>query len=283
MIYLKRIPKLVKWILLVLSVFLVVMTLYRILFYIQFNPSSQVFSGSAFLMGLRFDIKFICILGVSMLLLCSLPFVNPLRNKNVKFFWIFLLFLVFMGMLFFYSVDFYYYDYLQQRLNASILNYFNDAGISINMALESYPVFKILTALVMASCIAAYFFKKSVDKYQYTSPIPKRKFSVLYIIIFLVFAMGVFGKFGQFNLRWSDAFTLSNNFKANLSLNPFQSFFSSLHYKNTRPNIGKVRSNYALMADYLGVEKKDSTTLNFNRYINASDSSSTKPNVVVVI
>ena len=186
-------------------------------------------------------------------------------------------------MLFFYSVDFYYYDYLQQRLNASILNYFNDAGISINMALESYPVFKILTALVMASCIAAYFFKKSVDKYQYTSPIPKRKFSVLYIIIFLVFAMGVFGKFGQFNLRWSDAFTLSNNFKANLSLNPFQSFFSSLHYKNTRPNIGKVRSNYALMADYLGVKDKDSAHLNYERNYSFTSNVGNPPNVVLVI
>lgn len=283
MIYLKRIPTLLLWILSVLSGFLVVMTLYRVLFYVKFIPSGQIFSGSAFLMGLRFDLKFVCIMGVSMLGLCSLPYVNPLRNKNIQIVWIFLLSLVFMGTLFFYSVDYFYYDYLQQRLNASILNYFNDAGISVNMALESYPVFKILTALVMASCVAGYLFKKSIDKYQFEVPIPKRKFSVWYVIVFLFFAMGVFGKFGQFNLRWSDAFTLSNNFRANLSLNPFQSFFSSLTYKNTRPNIVKVRSNYALMADYLGVKDKDSAQLSYERKYSFEPAEGNPPNVVLVI
>ena len=283
MIYLKRIPRLVLWILSVMMIFLVVMTLFRVLFYFKFLPTGQVFSGSAFLMGLRFDLKFICILGVSILAICSLPFINPLRNKKIQIIWVFLLSIVFLFTLFFYAVDYFYFDYLQQRLNASILNYLNDAGISINMTLESYPVFKIFFALIVASLLSSYYFRKGISRYELTAPIPKRKFSFWYITIFLFFALGVFGKFSQFNLRWSDAFTLSNNFKANLSLNPFQSFFSSLHYKNTKPNINKVRSSYSLMADYLGVKEKDSAHLFYERNYSFPSSESNSPNVVLVI
>src|SRR5665647_2852012 len=200
MMFLKRIPRLVRWILSVLLSFVVVMTIFRFLFYFRYNPFGKPFSGSAFFMGLRFDIKFLCILGVSMLLLCSLPFFNPLRNKTAQKIWMVLLPLVFMLMVFFYSVDYFYYDYLQQRLNASVLNYFNDAGISFNMAMESYPVFKVLLGLVIISIIAGYVFNKILVKYQQNETLPKRKFSVWYIIIFLLFGMGVFGKIGQFNL-----------------------------------------------------------------------------------
>ena len=106
----------------------------------------------------------------------------------------------------------------------------------------------------------------------------------LFFILLLYSAIGnVIYSGGQYPLRWSDAFDFTDDFKANTSLNPFQSFFSSLNFKDSKFDLAKVKSSYSLMADYLGVEKKDSTTLNFNRYINASDSSSTKPNVVVVI
>ena len=180
MINLKRIPRLVLWILSVMIIFLVVMTLFRVLFYFKFLPTGQVFSGSAFLMGLRFDLKFICILGVSILAICSLPFINPLRNKNIQIIWVFFLSIVFLFTLFFYAVDYFYFDYLQQRLNASILNYLNDAGISINMTLESYPVFKIFFALIIASLLSSYYFRKGINRYELTAPIPKRKFSFWY-------------------------------------------------------------------------------------------------------
>jgi phosphoglycerol transferase MdoB-like AlkP superfamily enzyme len=283
MMFLKRIPGLVRWILSVLLSFLVVMTIFRFLFYFRYNPAGKPFSGSAFFMGLRFDIKFVCILGVSMLLICSIPFLNPLRNKVAQKIWTILLPLVFMLCVFFYSVDYYYYDYLQQRLNASILNYMNDAGISFNMAFESYPVFKVLLGLVIISVLAGYFFKRILFKYQHQKPLYNKKVWVWYIITFLVLGIGVFGKLGQFNLRWSDAFTLSDNFKANLSLNPFQSFFSTLNFKDTRPDVKNVRAGYSLMADYLGVKNPDSVHLNYERDYTFDNSIASHPNVVVVI
>ena len=283
MIFFKRIPRLVRWILSVQFLFLVVMTVLRFLFYFRYNPSGKAFSGSAFLMGLRFDIKFVCILGVTMLVCCSIPFLNPLRNNVAKKIWTILLPVVFMLTLFFYAVDYYYYDYLQQRLNASVLNYINDAGISFTMAMESYPVFKVLALLILIVIAAGYYFKKLLVTYRREELLPKRKVIFRSILVFLIFGMGVFGKFGQFNLRWSDAFALSDTFKANLSLNPFQSFFSTLNFKDTRPEVKKVRADYALMAAYLGVQQRDSIHLNFERNYSVANNNSNQPNVVVVI
>ena len=283
MIFFKRMPVLLRWILSVQFMFLIVMTVFRYIFYLRYNPAGKPFSGSALLMGGRFDIKFVCILGVVMLLLCSLPFLNPLRNKTAKKLWLVLLSLIFILTVFFYAVDYFYFDYLQQRLNASILNYLNDATISLNMAMESYPVFKWLLGIIIISLMAVYIFNRLLVKYQQQEMISKRKFSICYLFIFLLFAIGVFGKIGQFNLRWSDAFSLSDNFKANLSLNPFQSFFSTLNFKDTRPDIKKVREGYSLIAGYLQVQQPDSVHLNYERNYSFTNTTGNQPNVVIVI
>ena len=281
--FLQRIPRLLRWIISVLVSFLFVMTLYRLLFFLKYNPAGKPLSGSAFLMGLRFDIKFTCILGVAIMAICALPFLNPIKSKRAKTFWGVLLTIVFMLVILFYAVDYFYYDYLQQRLNASVLNYFNDAGISYKMATESYPVFKVLLGLIILSVLAGYYFNRMIAKYQRQLPYSNTKFSVWYVVVFLFFALGVFGKIGQFNLRWSDAFTLSDNFKANLALNPFQSFFSTLNYKDTRPDVKIVKENYALMANYLGVQKQDSIHLNYEREYTGNTANPNPPNVIIVI
>src|SRR5574343_582890 len=106
----------------------------------------------------------------------------------------------------------------------------------------------------------------------------------VHVTAFLVMALGVFGKFSQFNLRWSDAFTLSNNFKANVALNPFQSFFSSLRFRDTQPKESDARRHYSQMMDYLAIPKPDSMSLNYTRNFQPdSTASKNTPNVVLVI
>ena len=283
MLFLKRIPKLLRWIVSVQFVFLLVMTVYRYIFYLNYHPAGKPFSGSAFLMGLRFDIKFTSIVSVVMLLLTTVLFINPFKRNWAKKIWNILLPLLFIIVLLFYVTDYYYYDYLQQRLNASVLNYFQDAAISMNMVWESYPVIKMTFVLLFFLLAGIFIFKKLLQFYETEHTVNFRKGTGWYILFFLLFALGVFGKMGQFNLRWSDAFTLQDNFKANLSLNPFQSFFSTLNYRNTKPDIQKTRANYALMSNYFGIAKPDSTALDFQRNIPAGAAFSTKPNVVLVI
>lgn len=283
MLFLQKIPRLIRWLFSVLLIFLLVMTLLRLVFYLRYNPLGKPFSGSAMLMGLRFDIKFASILILCILALCSFPIINPFKNIKAKKIWNSLLSIIFFITLLFYAVDYYHYDYLQQRLNASFLNYFNDASITINMGLQSYPVFSVLLLILLLTFIISILLKNILFYYQTQFVINKTRGVGYYVLFFLLLALGVFGKLGQFNLRWSDAFTLTDNFKANLALNPFQSFFSSLKFRDTKPDINKTRQYYPLMSTYFNVQHKDSVLLNYERDYSGEKIIINQPNVVLVI
>ncbi len=284
MVFYRRIPRLPRWILSVVLVFLTPMTLMRLLFFFRFDPPGKAFSGSSMIMGLRFDLKFTCILAVTIMALCLIPFLNPFKNYNAKKFWNVLLSFIFFATLLFYIADYYHYDWLRQRLNASIFSYFQaeDASISFSAGLESYPLFNIFCLLVLGTITGYLILSRVLKKYQTQLVLDKRHGMGWHVVFFLLFALGVFGKMGQFNLRWSDAFTLSDNFKANMALNPFQSFFSTLRFRDTKPDVKTVRNFYPVIADYLNVQRKDSIHLNYERDYSYKQSS-TPPNVVLVI
>ena len=283
MLFLQRIPKLLRWIFSVVLILLLVMSISRFVIFWSFNPPGKAFSGSAFIMGFRYDARVVCIIGLAMMLLCAIPFLNPFKNYTAKKFWNILLPLIFIIMVFVMAIDYYHFDYLHQRLNATVLNYLQDAGISFNMMWQSYPLLKISIAVLLFLVLARFGFGKLLAHYQQQDSFYKRKGRLLYVISFFIFGGFIFGKIGQFPLRWSDAYTLSDDFKANLALNPFQSFISTLSFRNSSYDIKKVRQDYPLMTDYLGVKNADSSSLNFTRTSSLTDNSNNKPNIVLVI
>lgn len=283
MLFLQRIPKLLRWIFSVLLILLIVMTISRLIIFWKFNPPGKAISGSAFIMGARFDARVICIVGLLMMLLCTIPFFNPFKNFNAKKFWNIFLPLLFIIMVLVLAIDFYHFDYLHQRLNATVLNYLQDAGISFNMMWQTYPLLKIGIAIILLLVLARFGFGRLLAHYQQQDSFYKRRGVLTYILAFLIFGIFIFGKIGQFPLRWSDAYTLSDDFKANLALNPFQSFLSTLSFRNSSYDIKKVREYYPLMSNYLGVNAPDSSSLNFQRLYPAADTGTNKPNIVLVI
>jgi phosphoglycerol transferase MdoB-like AlkP superfamily enzyme len=234
-------------------------------------------------MGLRFDARVVCIIGLAILLLCAIPFLNPFKNFKARRLWNIIIPLVFIIMVLVLAIDFYHFDYLHQRLNATVLNYVEDAGISFSMMWQSYPLIKIAIAIIILIILARLGLGALLARYQQQDSFYKRKGVLMYILAFLVFGIFIFGKIGQYPLRWSDAYTLSDDFKANLALNPFQSFLSTLNFRNSSFDIKKVRENYPLMSGYLGVNTPDSSSLNFQRIYPAADSTGNKPNIVLVI
>lgn len=283
MLFFQRVPKLLRWIFSVVLILLAVMTLSRFIIYWSFNPIGKAFSGSAFIMGLRFDARVISIIGLFILFLCAFPFLNPFKNNKAKKFWNFVVPFIFILMVFVLAIDYYHFDYLHQRLNATVLNYLQDAGISFNMMWQTYPLLKISFALVLLIFLASLGFSILLNNYQNQYTFNKRRGWVWYVLSFLLFGILIFGKIGQFPLRWSDAYTLSDDFKANLALNPFQSFISTLSFRNASYDIKKVREGYPLMSQYLGVQNPNNERLNFTRSYNFGDSVSNKPNIVMVI
>lgn len=220
-----------------------------------------------------------------MLIAGSIRVLSPFVSEKNKKTWFWVLGIIGFLFTFFYIVDFAHYAYLSQRLNASVLNYLQDAGISMNMVWQSYPVIKLLLLLAAATILIiwsiGFLYKKAAIK---PNILNRRNKTIGFIIAFLVFAVGIFGRIGQYPLRWSAAFSLGNESEANLSLNPFQSFFSTLKFRSSTFDLARTKEYYPLMVEQLGIQNPDSLSLNYVRSYPAKDTfSGVKPNIVVVI
>lgn len=283
MVFLQRVPRLLRWIFSVVLLLLPAMTMARLVVYWNFNPPGKAFSGSAFILGLRFDARVTAIIGLIMLLLCAIPILNPFKNNHARRFWNIFLPILFLLLAFVYAADFYHFDYLHQRLNATVLNYLQDAGISFGVMWQSYPLLKIFIGLIVLFILATFLFGWLLGRYLQQDTFYKRKGIAAYIISFLLFGTLIFGKLGQFPLRWSDAYTLSDDFKANLALNPLQSFISTLNFRSAAYDIKKVKKVYPLMASYLGISNADTNQLQYTRSYTNHNPLAEKPNIVLVI
>jgi len=208
---------------------------------------------------------------------------NPFENATARKIWKIYFLVAAIVIVFLYAVDLQHFDYLHQRLNASVLNYTEDAKISFGMVWQTYPVIKMFLAIVIIVFIIGrlinIFFKKIRS-----SAASKVKYQPAFsIVLFFLLAIAIFGRVGQFPLRWSDAFAFGDEFKASVSLNPLQSFFSTLQFRHSGYDEKKVHEYYSLMAADLGVQKPDSSKLNYERTYTFNDSIVPKPNVVLVI
>lgn len=280
-----KIPEKIRWVIAVMIILLLYMTLYRFYFFFHYHDATRPFSGSAFILGLRYDARVISVLGLFLVLFSSIPKFNPIQNSFAIRWWTMILSLLFLISVIFYATDFYHYDYLKQRLNASVLNFLADANISGGMVWQTYPVVRI--SLLIFLLVGLFYLiniklLRSIHVQSKDSKINRNSF-IHYLVFVLLLSGFTFGKLDQYPLRWSDAFLFSDNFKANTALNPFQSFFSSLLFKDSKYDLKKVRESYPLMASYLTVLDTNISSLNFSRKIEFNDSLHSKPNIVVVI
>ena len=279
-----KIPKLIRWIFWTGIIFLFLMSLLRLVFYFSFSHSGEASGslGRTLLLGFRFDLKMVCVLLEAMLIIGFLNRMDPFHSSIGRKAEFILLGIASLFFTFFYIVDFAHYSYLTQRLSASVLNYLQDAGISLDMVWQTYPVIRLLLALLVGSLFLYWLVKRSFSliarRAEYESG--KRKW-IWIVSCFLLLGLGVFGNLGQFPLRWSDAFSLGSDYRANLALNPFQSFFSSLKFRKSGFNLGKVKEAYPLLKPYYHLTG-DSVNLNYDRSIQSA-AGPTPPNIVVVI
>jgi phosphoglycerol transferase MdoB-like AlkP superfamily enzyme len=283
-----KIPRYIQWIVLSGIIFLLLMTLLRAALLLVFQrsdySSSELIRG--FILGLSSDRRMVCIASVVFLILGMIRPLHPLDKKlgqKVTFsLWI----IIIIGFTLFYAVDFANYAYLSQHVTATVLNYLGDARISMRMIWESYPVVWVTLALIAMIFLLITILRRV---YNHVLSRPKnstKKTRIIWsIVFFLLFALGIFGRLGQYPLRWSDAFGHGSDLVANVSLNPFESFFSTLEFKSSTYDLERTKAAYGFMSDYLGVDHPDINTLNFDRTVTAKadTSNNIKPNVVLVI
>jgi phosphoglycerol transferase MdoB-like AlkP superfamily enzyme len=279
-----KVPKLIRWIFTVGIIFLLWMSILRLVFYFAFNHSGNPLStlGSSFLLGFRYDLKMVCILLECMLLFGALNISDPFISSRAKKFFFILLAVACLFTGFIYTIDFAHYSYLNLRLSASIMNYMQDAGISLTLVWQNYPVLRLILVILVISFLIWWLLIRSYRSISRMKDNGKKKQKWIWVLVTaILLALGVFGNIGQYNLRWSEAISLGNDYRANLALNPFQSFFSSLKFRNSTYNLEEVRKAYPVLKPYFGFTG-DSLNLNYERTVSRQPST-VKPNVVVVI
>ncbi len=280
-----KLPALIRWMLWTGFILLILFTLMRLGLYLFFNKQGNSLGelSKTFFLGLRFDLRTISTLLLIMLIIGSFRWLHPFVSQRGRRFWtIFLYILVFL-FLFLFVVDFAHYAYLVQRLNASVLNYLEDAGISLNMVWQSYPVIRLILGLAASTWMVMWFIRRAYRRVNNRpEPVTKRTRVISFIVSFLVLGFFCFGRFNQYPLRWSDAFALGNDYKANLALNPFESFFNTLKFRN-KYDEKKVKALYPVIAQYYNLPASDSV-LNYERIVTPRAGAITsKPNIVLVI
>ena len=279
-----KLPRCIQWIALTAVIFLLLMSLLRVALFLSFVkpqlPASTIVN--AFLLGFRYDARMVCSVSLLFFIISFIPGLCPLGKKwgrRISFL-IWGILIVFFSLM--YIIDFGHYAYLSQRLNAIAINYLYDAKISGKMIWQTYHVFWISGGLIIVSVLLLSLIRVTYN-IVLSTPKTATKFSrvIWSVVFFLLLALGIFGRVGQYPLRWSDSSALGNDYAVNLALNPFQSFFSTLRFRRSGFDLNKTKKAYPIIARYFDITKRDS--LNYTRYEEADSTQTNHPNVVLVI
>ncbi len=263
------------------------MTLLRVGAYLAL-PSARVPFAQVwpvFGLGIRYDARVVATAMLALLVFGSWRIFSPFRGTIGRRCWLGVFGLFSALLLGFYAVDFLHYRYLHQRLNASVLGFLADAEISAGMAWQSYPLARIGLGLAIALAsgvvVMSWLHRRAAGA---AEPAPRLGRALWFGLTGFACVVGIFGRVGQYPLRWSDAFDLRSDAAAHLALNPVESFLSSLSFRASGYNAAEVGAHYLRMAAYLGVTTPDPARLPFERSVAARPAAGTPPpNVIVVI
>jgi phosphoglycerol transferase MdoB-like AlkP superfamily enzyme len=280
-----RVPKTIQWVVKLFFIMLLVFTLFRLSTFIAFHPETislfDVFPS--FVLGMAFDIRWICFLLLPIVLLSYVPTFSPYSSERARKIWTAYLAAATFLIIFFFGADYGHFAYVSTRLNASALNFAEDAKISAEMLWESYPLFWMLLGLVIVGVIFYQLYNRThqrVEKVNSKKEIEYRR--NWYLLVTFCMALGVYGSFSFTPLKRDDAFTLKDNFKAYLALNPLQNFFTTLRFRQPQVKDLKAKDYYPVISDFLQLDKKNADGY-VRRIYPGSGSLESRPNVVLVM
>lgn len=274
--------------LLALSLF-VVLAVMRLGFYWYFSTEDEHLIGGQFFdalyIGFKFDLRLAILMVLPVLLLETIPKINVILNKVTRWISLSYLIIVFTLILLMYFLDYGHYAYLNERLNATALQFADDMVISAEMVWQTYPVVWLvilLSGLILAYVLAVRFYIYPIlDKEYHRIGILERIIGVTLFGFILLF--GIYGKLSWYPLRWSDAFFTKSDFVNAVAVNPVLFFYDTLHNKQKSYDKEKTEKHFPLMARHLGINLQQNKSLDYTRVTPARSKQSVAPNIVYVI
>jgi len=279
-----RLPKTLLWVFNLLVLFVLLFTAYRFMTLMAFRPEGEHFSDliPSFLLGLRFDLRWISIILLPIIIASLVPELSPFHSLKNRKIWTWYLAIMTFLVIFFFAADFGAISYNRTHVGASALNFAEDPGISAKMLWQSYPILWMLMGLVLAVLFLRILFRKLhvviVTKTDGKGIPYKRKW---FLAAILFFGFLVYGSVGATPLKWNNAFKFNNSFQSFLALNPLQNFFYTLKLRRPSFDETKARAYFPLMKKWMGF---DNSSFSYKREIPSyADAVKTQPNVVFVI
>ncbi|HEV7622004.1 MAG TPA: sulfatase-like hydrolase/transferase [Flavisolibacter sp.] len=278
------IPKTLQWVLNLLLIFLIMFTFYRLLTLVAFGPEELHWNNLfySFLLGLRFDLRWISLLLLPIVTASLIPRLSPFYSATNKKAWTLYLAVITFLVFFFFAADFGCFSYNKTRLNASALNFVEDPRISITMLWQSYPLLWMILGLILAVVLLRWMFKKLhrfiVIKTEGRGIRYNRKW---FVLATLAFSMLIYGSLNVEPLKWNAAFRFNDSFESYLALNPLQNFFTTLKFRTPQFSAENTRKSFKIMAGLMDFPMNQSS---YKRIIEpGNEAVKSQPNVVLVL
>jgi len=277
-------PKTLLWVMNLLFIYLLLFTGFRLAMLLTFFPEEEQYTNiiPSFLLGLRFDMRWISLVLSPIVVTSLLPTYSPFYSETNRKYWTWYLALITFIVVFFFAADFGCFSYNHTRLNASALNFAEDPGTSFLMMWESYPVLWMLLALVASVFCLRWMFRRThvyvISKTDGRRIPYQRKW---FVSATLLLAFFIYGSFSWQPLRWNNAFILQDGFRSYLALNPFQNFFTTLKFRNPQINNESKNDYFPTMKEWMALAPE---SVNYRRENTVSSNAiTTSPNVVLVL
>jgi len=280
-----KIPKTIMWVINLFLIFLLIFTLFRFATYFAFKPRNFSFLDllPSFLMGIQYDLRWIAIIILPVVVISMFPQFSPFYSSRNKKWWTWYLAIITFIVFFFFAADFGSFSYNRTRLDAGAMNFAEDFNTSFRMMWQTYPMIWLILGLLVAVWFFRWMYHKShwrVINQTDGLGIPyRRKF---FIISALVLGAFMYGRFAWSPLTWKQCFVFQDNFKSYLALNPLQNFFTTLKFRRPEFNEQKARQAYPLMKEMLQLPAENDFT--YHRVVlPGSNALESRPNIVLVM
>ncbi len=279
-----KIPKTILWVANLLLIFLLIFTLFRVVTFFAFRPRGLSFTSliPSFLMGIRYDLRWIAIILLPVVSFSMFPRLSPFYSSRTKKWWTWYLAIVTFFVFFFFAAGFGSFSYNRTPLDAGAMNFVEDPGISLKMMFQTYPMVWMLLGLVVAVLFFRWMYHRShwqvINRTEGLGIQHRKKF---FVISVLILGLLIYGNLSWPPLSRNDSFKFRDSFKSYLAINPLQNFFATLRLRKPQFDEHKVREVFPVMAEWM--QLPDSTHFSFRREIGPrSNSLESRPNIVLV-